>query len=178
MANRTKTHKCTHTLHQGSEEPGDSDVSKLCQTCSYTVLRDDMISLFLRRWYQKTLCRNYSNWGGPGKMSPLFQPDQHPNTQGETQQQPHRQVDVAKIKHLAYKRISHALFIHFTWAWFNASVSNSTQRKKKQAFLDWSDCWPFLRGRWLLIIWTTVAKRIWIKGHHRHLLVNVEISQD
>lgn len=62
--NQTKTHKRTHTLHQGSEEPGDSDSSKLCQTCSYTVLRDDMISLFLRRWYQKILRRNYSNWGG------------------------------------------------------------------------------------------------------------------
>lgn len=57
-------HTRTHTLHQGSEEPGDSDISKLCQTRSYTVLRDDMISLFLRRWYQKILRRNYSNWGG------------------------------------------------------------------------------------------------------------------
>lgn len=63
-ANKTKMQKCTYTLHQGCEEPGDSDIIKLCQTCSYTVLRDDMISLFLRRWYQKILHRNYSNWEG------------------------------------------------------------------------------------------------------------------
>lgn len=44
-----------HRPPQGAEELGDSDFSKLCQTCSYIALQDDMISPVTKEMVLKNL---------------------------------------------------------------------------------------------------------------------------
>lgn len=139
-----------------------------------------MISLFLRRWYQKTLRRNYSNWGGgAGKMSALFQPDQHPNTQGETQQQPHRQVDVAKIKHFGTRKDFRCPFHSFYLSLIQRICIQLNPEKKEAGFSGLKRLFTLFTRQMTSHHLNNCSRADLNKDQtHRHLLVNVEISRD